>query len=161
MAKRYNVHLSETDRRLLQKLVRSGKAPARALTHARILLKADEAEGRRAWQDDQIAEALETSLPTVERTRKRFSQGGLDDALYHRPPRKTKPRKLDGHAEAHLIALSCSEPPSGRNHWTMQLLADKFVELYDGPVISDELVRRTLKKKSPEASPEGAVVYST
>jgi transposase len=148
MVKRYHVRLSDDDRRVLQKLVRSGKAPARALTHARVLLKADEAEGGPAWQDEQIAEALETSVPTVERTRKRFIQGGLDDALYHRPPAKTKPRKLDGHAEAHLIALSCSEPPPGRDHWTMQLLADKFVELYPGLPISDELVRRTLKKTS-------------
>jgi transposase len=97
---------------------------------------------------EQIAEALETSVPTVERTRKHFVQGGLDDALCHRPPAKTKPKKLDGHAEAHLIALACSTPHSGREHWTMQLLADKFVEIYQGPVISDELVRRTLKKTS-------------
>ena len=145
--KRYHVRLSDDDRRSLQKLVRSGTAPARTLTHARILLKADEATEGPGWQDEQIAEALETSVPTVERTRKRFCTGGLDDALYHRPPVRTKPCKLDGHAEAHLIALSCSKPPTGREHWTMQLLADKFVELYDGPVISDELVRRTLKKK--------------
>lgn len=144
--KRYHVRLSDDDRRSLQKLVRSGNAPARALTHARILLKADEADTGPGWQDEQIAEALETSIPTVERTRKRFVHGGVDDALYHRPPSRTKPKKLDGHAEAHLIALSCSEPPSGREHWTMQLLADKFVDLYHGPVISDELVRRTLKK---------------
>lgn len=148
MRKRYHVTLSETDRRSLQKLVRSGKTPARALTHARILLKADEADGGPAWQDEQIAEALETSVPTVERARKRYVQGGLDDALDHRPPTNTKPKKLDGRAEAHLIALSCTEPPTGRDRCTMQLLADKFVELYDGPVISDELVRRTLKKTS-------------
>ncbi len=148
MRKRYHVILSETDRRSLQKLVRSGKTPARALTHARILLKADEAEDGPGWQDEKIADALETSVPTVERTRKRYVQGGLDDALYHRPPTNTKPKKLDGRAEAHLIALSCTEPPTGRDRCTMQLLADKFVELYDGPVISDELVRRTLKKTS-------------
>jgi transposase len=148
MPKRYHVRLSDDDRHALQKLVRSGNAPARALTHARILLKADEADDGPGWQDEQIAEALETSIPTVGRTRKRFVAGGLDDALYHRPPSKTKPKKLDGHAEAHLIALSCGEPPEGRSRWTMQLLADKFVELYDGPSISDELVRRTLKKTS-------------
>lgn len=148
MLKRYHVQLSDADRRSLQKLVRSGNAPARALTHARILLKADEADDGPGWQDEQIAEALETSIPTVERTRKRFVAGGLDDALYHRPPSKTKPKKLDGHAEAHLIALSRTEPPKGRDRWTMQLLADKFVQLYDGPAISDELVRRTLKKTS-------------
>jgi transposase len=146
--KRYHVRLSENDRRSLQKLVRSGNTPARALTHARILLKANEAEDGPGWQDEQIAEALETSVPTVERTRKRFVHGGVDDALYHRPPSRTKPKKLDGHAEAHLIALSCSEPPKGRDRWTMQLLADRFVELYGGPIISDELVRRTLKKTS-------------
>lgn len=146
--KRYHVRLSDDDRRSLQKLVRSGNAPARALTHARILLKADEAEDGPGWQDEQIAEALETSIPTVERTRKRFVHGAVDGALYHRPPSRTKPKKLDGHAEAHLIALSCSEPPKGRDRWTMQLLADRFVELYDGPAISDELVRRTLKKTS-------------
>jgi transposase len=145
--KRYHVHLSDDDRHSLQKLVRSGTAPARALTHARILLKADEGEAGPGWPDEEIAEALETSVPTVERTRKRFIQGGLDAALYHRPPSKTKPRKLDGHAEAHLIALACSEPPSGRDRWTLQLLADTYVALYDGPPISDELVRRTLKKK--------------
>lgn len=148
MPKRYHVRLSNDDRHALQKLVHSGTASARALTHARILLKADEAEGRPGWQDEQIADALETSVPTVGRTRKRFIQGGLDDALYHRAPRNTKPKKLDGHAEAHLIALSRTEPPKGQGRWTMQLLADKFVELYDGPVISDELVRRTLKKTS-------------
>ncbi len=148
MAKQHRVRLSDADRRALQKLVRSGKAPARALTHARILLKADEGEGGPGWQDAQIAEALETSASTVERVRKRYVGEGLQAALHHRPPRAAKPRKLDGHAEAHLIALSRSAPPKGRDRWTLQLLADKFVELYLGPPISDELVRRTLKKTS-------------
>ncbi len=148
MAKHYRVRLSDTDRRSLQKLVRSGTAPARALAHARILLKADEGEGRPGWRDLQIAEALETSVSTVERVRKRYGAEGVEAALQHRRPRTTRPRKLDGHAEAHLIALSRSSPPTGRDRWTMQLLADKFVELYDGPPISDELVRRTLKTTS-------------
>lgn len=146
MAKRYRVRLTDADRRSLQKLVRSGKAPARALTHARILLKADEGESGPAWPDAEIAEALETSVPTVERVRKRYVAEGIEAALYHRRPRTTKPRKLDGHAEAHLIALSRSAPPTGRDRWTLQLLANKFVALYAGPPISDELVRRTLKK---------------
>jgi transposase len=148
MAKHYRVRLSEADRRSLQKLVRSGRAPARAFTHARILLKADEGRGGPGWPDLQIAEALETSVPTVERVRKRYVTEGIQAALHHRPPRATKPRKLDGHAEAHLIALSRSAPPKGRDRWTLQLLADKFVALYQGPPISDELVRRTLKKTS-------------
>ena len=148
MDKRSRVRLSEADRLALQKLVRSGRAPARTLTHARILLKAEEGDGRPGWPDRQIAEALETSVSTVERVRKRYVAEGLQAALHHRPPRVTKPRKLDGHAEAHLIALSCSAPPEGRDRWTMQLLADRFVALYAGPPISDELVRRTLKKTS-------------
>ena len=148
MVKRYHVRLSDADRRSLQKLVRSGQAPARTLTHARILLKADQGEVGPAWRDAWIAEAVETSLPTVERVRRRYATEGLRAALWHRPPRATKPRKLDGHAEAHLIALSRSAPPAGRDRWTMQLLADRFVALYAGPPISDELVRRTLKKTS-------------
>ena len=148
MAKHHRVRLSDADRRSLQKLVRSGRAPARALTHARILLKADEGASGPGWPDLQIAEALETSVPTVERVRKRYVAEGIRAALHHRPPRATKPRKLDGHAEAHLIALSRSAPPPGRDRWTMQLLADRFVALYQGPPISDELVRRTLKKTS-------------
>ena len=148
MVKRYRVRLSAAERLSLQQLVRSGTAPARTLTHARILLKADEGAGRPGWRDAQIAEALETSVSTVERVRRRSAAEGVTAALQHRPPRATKPRKLDGHAEAHLIALSRSAPPQGRDRWTMQLLADKFVALSAGPPISDELVRRTLKKTS-------------
>lgn len=148
MAKHYRVRLSNGERRALQKLVGSGKAPARTLPHARILLKADEGEGGPGWPDLQIAEALETSVPTVERVRKRYVAEGVEAALHHRPPRATKPRKLDGHAEAHLIALSRSAPPKGRDRWTLQLLAAKFVALYQGPPISDELVRRPRKKTS-------------
>jgi transposase len=146
MVKRSRVRLSVADRLALQKLVRSGTAPARTLAHARILLKAEEGDGRPGWPDRQIAEALETSVSTVERVRQRYVAEGLQAALHHRRPRATKPRKLDGHAEAHLIALSRSAPPAGRDRWTMQLLDDKFVALYAGPPISDELVRRTLEK---------------
>ena len=148
MIKRYRVRLSDGDRRSLQKLVRGGEAPARTLTHARILLKADEGEGRPSWRDLQIAKALDISVPTVQRVRRRYVAAGVGAALHHRSPRNTRPRKLDEHAEARLIALSRGSPPTGRDRWTMQLLADKFVELYTGPPISDELVRRTLKTTS-------------
>jgi transposase len=148
MVKRYRVRLSDADRRSLQKLVRSGKAPARSLTHARILLKADEGDGRLGWRDLQIAEALQISVPTIGRVRRRYMAEGLEAALHRRPPRNTRLRKLDGHAEARLIALSRGSPPKGRDRWTMQLLADTFVERYAGPPISDELVRRTLKTTS-------------
>ena len=148
MPKHHRVRLSDADRHALQKLARRGRAPARALAHARILLKADEGAAGPGWPDLQIAEALETSTSTVERVRKRYVAEGLRAALHHRPPRATKPRKLDGHAEARLIARSRSAPPPGRDRWTLQLLADTFVALYQGPPISDELVRRTLKKTS-------------
>jgi transposase len=117
------------------------------LTHARILLKADEGEDAPAWADVKIADALEISRSTVLRVRTRFVEEGLQAALIHRRPKNTKPPKLDGSQEAHLIALACSEPPKGRERWSLRLLADRFVglECAQEP-ISRELVRRTLKK---------------
>ncbi len=143
------VLLSAEDRQTLEALINRGHAPARELTHARILLKADEGEEAvgEAWPDVKIAEALEISRSTVSRVRERFVAEGRQAALVHRPPKNTKPKKLDGEQEAHLIALSCSEPPKGRERWSIRLLADRFVELEcaEEP-ISRELVRRTLKK---------------
>ena len=145
--KRYKVTLTAEERQHLHDLIAVGKAAARKLTHARILLKADAAEGGPAWQDGRIAEALEVSTDTVERVRRRFVEQGLDAALdrkqRERPPRQVK---LDGRAEARLIALACSPPPDGRAVWTMQLLADKLVELEVVDSISDETVRLALKK---------------
>ena len=143
------VVLSAQQRSTLEGSVASGRAPARRIAHARILLKADEggdAPGR-AWTDTEIARALEVSRSTVYRVRTRFAREGLEAALVHRPPRRTKPKKLDGLQEAHLIALACSEPPKGYERWSVRLLADRFVQLgcAEGP-ISRELVRRTLKK---------------
>jgi Homeodomain-like domain len=147
--KRYKVTLEPEERQQLQDLIAAGKAAARKLAHARILLKADAAEGGPAWPDGRIAEALELSAATVERVRQRFVELGLDAALdrkqRERPPREIK---LDGHAEARLIALACSPPPEGRAVWTMQLLADKLVELEVVDSISDETVRLALKKTS-------------
>jgi transposase len=143
------VILSAQQRSTLEGSIASGRAPARRIAHARILLKADEggdAPGR-AWTDTEIASALEVSRSTVYRVRTRFAREGLEAALVHRPPRRTKPKKLDGSQEAHLIALACSEPPEGHKRWSVRLLAQRFVELEcaEGP-ISRELVRRTLKK---------------
>ena len=143
------VVLTAEQRSNLEGSIASGRAPARRLAHARILLKADEggdAPGR-AWTDTEIASALEVSRSTVYRVRTRFAKEGLEAALVHRPPRRTKPNQLDGLQEAHLIALACSEPPKGKKRWSVRLLADRFVELEcaEGP-ISRELVRRTLKK---------------
>jgi transposase len=143
------VILATEDRGTLEGLIAHGHAPARQLTHARILLKADEGEDApgQAWSDTKIADALEVSRSTVFRVRTRFAREGLEAALVHRAPRRTKPRKLDGLQEAHLIALASSEPPKGKKRWSVRLLADRFVELEcaEEP-ISRELVRRTLKK---------------
>ena len=141
------VSLSEEDRDMLEGLIASGHAPARQLSHARILLKADEAADTPAWPDVKIADALEVSRSTVFRVRERFAWEGLEAALLHRRPKNTKPKKLDGEQEAHLIALACSEPPRGKKRWSVRLLAERFVSLdcAEEP-ISRELVRRTLKK---------------
>ena len=143
------VILSEDDRGSLEGMIACGHAPARRLTHARILLKADEGENApgEAWPDTKIAHALEISRSTVSRVRERFVAEGLEAALVHRRPKNTKPKKLDGSQEAHLIALACSEPPSGRKRWSVRLLADRFVRLECAQEpISRELVRRTMKK---------------
>jgi hypothetical protein len=146
--KKNPVSLSEDDRGRLESLIaHGGHAPARELTHARILLKADEGEDAPAWSDVKIADALEISRSTVFRVRSRFVEQGLEAALVHRRPKNTKPPKLDGSQQAHLIALACSEPPKGRERWSLRLLADRFVGLGCAQEpISRELIRRTLKK---------------
>jgi hypothetical protein len=147
--KSYKVTLDAEGRQHLHDLIAAGQAAARKLAHARILLKADAADGSPAWPDWQIADALEVSTDTIERVRQRFVELGLEAALdrkrRERPPREIK---LDGRAEARLIALACSTPPDGRAVWTMQLLADKLVELEVVDSISDETVRLALKKTS-------------
>jgi hypothetical protein len=145
----YPVILTGEDRSTLEGLIARGYAPARRLTHARILLKADEAPDAPSepWPDVKIADALQISRSTVARVRERFVAEGLEAALVHRRPKNTKPKKLDGSQEAHLIALSCSEPPWGKKRWSVRLLAERLVRLecVEEP-ISRELVRRTLKK---------------
>ena len=147
--RKYPLSLTADDRGRLESLIARGHAPARQLTHARILLKADECgdASSEAWPDTKIADALEVSRSTVSRVRQRFVREGMEAALVHRKPKRTKPKKLDGSQEAHLIALACSEPPKGKKRWSVRLLADRFVSLEcaEEP-ISRELVRRTLKK---------------
>lgn len=146
MASKFIVKLTAEERTQLERLVSTGKRSAATLIHARILLKADEGNGR-AWDNERIAEALDTSTATVHRVRQAFVDEGLEAALYRkkasRPPRD---RKLDGEGEARLVALACSTPPEGRVRWTMQLLADKLIALKIVDTISDDTVHRTLKK---------------
>ena len=146
MRKAHVVRLTADERAFLRDEIAAGIAPARRLTHARVLLKADQGADGPAWRDAAIAEALEVSVATVERVRKRFALEGLDGALARRRPHPAPARKLDGAQEAHLIALACSVPPDGREHWTLRLLAERFVTLEVGAPISRETVRRTLKK---------------
>ena len=145
--KKYGVTLTAEERQGLEDLIAAGKAAAQKLAHARILLKADAAADGPGWADDRIAEAVEVSIATVERVRRRFVEHGLEAALVRKPQdRPSRLAKLDGRAEAHLIALAGSRPPEGRAAWTMQLLADKLVELEVVPSVSDETLRRCLKK---------------
>ncbi len=140
MPKKYLVELSDEQKSQLLQIVKKGKASAREITRAHILLQADAGA-----TDTEIAANLQTSLATVERTRKKFVQQGATQALKERP-RPGAPRKLAGRQTAFLVALACSDPPSGHAHWTMQLLADRLVTLQVSDAVSDETVRRTLKK---------------
>ena len=140
MNKRYIVDLTADERAGLLALLHKGVAPARRLTRARILLLADE-----GGTDQEVAAALHVHPATAERARRRFVEGGVERALSDKPRPGGRP-KLDGKQEAHLVALACSAPPEGRARWTMRLLADRLVELALVDAISDETVRRTLKK---------------
>jgi transposase len=146
---KYKVTLTAEERQQLQILITAGKAAAKKLMHARILLKADAADGGPAWPDERIAEAVDVSAATIGRVRQRFVEQGLEAALVRKKQdRPSRERKLDGRAEARLIALACSQPPGGRATWTLQLLADKLVELKVVDSVCDETVRRVLKKTS-------------
>ena len=147
MSKKYIVTLTTDEREHLGGLVSAGTRSALTITRARILLKADQAPGGPAWEDQDIARALDCSVRTVERVRQRFVERGLEPALGRKPQdRPSRERKFDGAAEARLIALACSQPPKGRARWTLKLLADKLAELEVFESVSDETVRRVLKK---------------
>jgi hypothetical protein len=140
---KYRIDLMDDERDELERLVAVGKAAARKLTHARILLQAD----RESGCDEEIASSLGASLRTVERVRKRFVTEGFEAALDHKPqPPRPDRIKIKGDVEQELITLACSDPPQGRCHWTMQLLADEMVVLGLADRISTETVRQALKK---------------
>lgn len=146
MNKKYRVELTPEQRSMLETHIRSGSAPARTQTHARILLKADCGPSGPAWTDEAISIACEVSRPTVERVRRAFVTKGLDAALQRKRPDGPPRRKLDGAQEAQLIAITCSPAPEGQERWTLALLADKLVELKVVESIARETVRSTLKK---------------
>jgi transposase len=137
--KKYHVDLASEERTTLEHLLQRGKASARKLTRARILLQADE-----GLTDEEIATVLEVGMATVERTRQRFVEENLEALNEH--PRPGGQRKLSGKQEAQLIAVACTPAPTGQPHWTLRLLADKVVELGFADSIARETVRQVLKK---------------
>jgi hypothetical protein len=143
---KYIVRLNSEEREQLQGLVDEGRGAKSVRQRARVLLKADQAENAPAWPDERVAEFAEVSLSTVHRTRQWFVEAGLDAALQRSASPDRQYRKLDGAAEATLIATACSQAPEGRARWTLHLLADKLVELQVVDSISHECVRTTLKK---------------
>lgn len=144
--KKYIVRLDDEERKKLSGLVNKGKVAAHKRKHAQILLKADIAEGvGPGWPDQCIAEAYSIGVRTVERTRERLCEHGIDVAI-ERAKGSGKQRKIDGVQEAHLVALVCGDAPEGRKQWTLRLLADQFVELGYIDSISHETIRQLLKK---------------
>lgn len=146
MQKRYLVTLTAEERVELRGLISRGKAAARKLARARILLLADQAEAGPAKSDPEIAAAVVCGRATVERVRRQFVEEGLEQTLTRKPTVRTYENKIDGRAEAHLIAITCGAPPEGQGRWTLRLLADRMVALGHVGSVSYETVRMTLKK---------------
>ena len=142
----FQVQLSLAERARLQALVTNGSATAHSHIHARILLKADAGPDGPAWTDAMISSALDVGLSTVARVRQSAVQDGVETALQRRLPKRVYQRTLDGVAEAHLLALTCSTPPEGAGRWSLRLLAERMVELDYVETVSHETVRQTLKK---------------
>ena len=142
----YKITLAKEEREKLATLVNKGKGQVRRLRRARILLMADEAQENGGWKDADIAKALGAHERTVERTRQKCVEMGIEAALNHTRPKKTRSKVLDGETEARLVQLACSEAPDGRERWSLQLLADKLIELEVVETVSRETVRTTLKK---------------
>ena len=146
MSQKYLIRLSDTERLQLKQLVSSGMAPARKVRRAQILLKSDRSLEESCWTYEQICEAFEVSAVTVANTRQDYLTGGLESALNRKKPDREYERCLDGEGEAHLIALTCSEPPERHSRWTLRLLQARCVKLGYTDHISHETVRTTLKK---------------
>ncbi len=144
--KKYIVSLTAEERKQLEQLTKTGKAPAYKINHARILLKADTNQEGGGWTDQTISQALELSVSTIERVRQRFVEQSLEQALGRKPQQRRKARLLDGEQEAQLVALACSDPPEGQAKWSLRLLAERMVSLDYVETISYETVRQTLKK---------------
>jgi hypothetical protein len=146
MNQKYVVKLSEAERERLQALLTTGTERARTLTRARILLKSDMSEAGAKWSYAQIREAFDVTEVTISKVRRTYVEHGLEAAIQRKQPDREYRLRLDGKAEAHLVALACSEPPTGQERWTLRLLQERLVELNVVESVSHETVRQTLKK---------------
>ena len=144
--KKYKVTLTNEEREVLNTIIKKGRVAARKRIHAHILLRADESSEQGAWTDARIAEAYDVDTRTVERLRERFVEHGFEAAVRPRAPQENRAHKFDGEKEAKLVALACSKPPEGYARWTLQMLADKMVELCYMDSISHQAVHNVLKK---------------
>jgi len=146
--KKYKVTLTQKEVDELKEITQKGKRNARVIKNALVLINADEGKYGKGKKDEEIADFLDVTVRTIENIRKRFIEDGFEAALSGKPIEREYKNKIDGDAEAHLIAMSCSEPPKGFARWSLRLLADKMVELKYIDDISHETVRRVLKKTS-------------
>ena len=144
--KKYIVSLTSSERDYLEQLTKKGKIAAYKMNHARILLKADINQEGGGWIDRKISESLDIGHATIERVRQRFVEEGMEAALNRREQKKRRRKIIDGEKEAYLIAIACSETPTGKGNWTLQMLADKMVELNYVEQVSTETIRQSLKK---------------
>jgi len=146
MFQKYFIKLTCEERSYLEKLVSTGEAPARKLRRARILLKSDCSEGGPNWTYEAICDALDVNPATITNIRKAFSEGGVEKALNRKTPEREYEHRLDGHAEARLVALVCGEVPNGYDRWSLRLLQERFVKLQIVESVSHETIRAVLKK---------------
>ena len=142
------IRLSEEERTYLAEKIAAGVAAVRSLRRARILLKADQGKYGPAWSDEKISEAFEIGKSAIYQIRKHYQERGLKGTLSRKKPDRIYERCLDGEAEAHLIALTCSEPPAGQAGWTLRLLRDQMIELAYVESVSHETIRTMLKKRT-------------
>jgi ribosomal protein L17 len=144
---KYTVNLTDEQKQHLEKLITSGTSPARMLTRARILLKSDQSENGPNWSYEKIVDAFDVSEMLIRDVRKRFAEAGFEAAFQRKKPDREYEHSLDGEAEAHLIALACSQPPEGQKRWTLRLLKKAMQERLYVQTVSHETIRTTLKKR--------------
>lgn len=144
---KYMVKLTDEQKQHLEKLISSGTSSARMLTRARILLKSDQSENGPNWSYEKIAAAFDVSEMLIRDVRKRFAEVGFEAALQRKKPDRQYEHSLDGEAEAHLIALACSDPPEGEKRWTLRLLQKEMQKRQYVRTVSHETIRTTLKKR--------------